>query len=116
VADRGCRKKVPTAGKVPYHTFGSAAFPELTASESRHDGCLDKHVPWLLPKFHEHWCSFESVVVTWVKSVYGVGGVASPLVTGHAGGLSLSKWQGCIADIAYCVVLSLDMAGCMVGF
>jgi hypothetical protein len=51
-----------------------------------------------------------------VKYVYGGGGAARPLAAGHAGGYSLSKWYCCIADIAKCVVLSLDVAGCMSGF
>jgi hypothetical protein len=56
------------------------------------------------------------MVGTWVKYVYEGGGVARPLVAGHAGGLSLSQLYCCIADIAWCVVLSLDVAGCMAGF
>ena len=51
---RGCQKKVPTAGKVPYHTYGFTAVPELTASGSMHDGCLYNSIKLLLPEFHEH--------------------------------------------------------------
>lgn len=58
-AYRGCQKKVPTAGKVPYHTFGFTALPGLAASESLHDGCLYNHIRLLLPEFQQHWCNFE---------------------------------------------------------